>query len=110
MPSIVGAQRLLSAAPTTAHGTAPRLYKQGYAFGTVINPTSLDKTITWYGVYASTANTARPLRDQDNVAATQTLTAGAMSEIHEAVAGVPIAVPVCTTGASTVDLPFAFYR
>lgn len=110
MPSIVGAQRLYSVIPTADAATAPRMFKQGYAFGTVTNPTSVDKTITWYGVYSSTRTTAYALKDQDNVAVTQTVPTVGMAEIHSAVAGVPIAVPVTSTAASTVALHFAFYR
>ena len=99
-----------SVKPTSLGTTSPKLYKQGYAFGTVTNPTSVEKTITWYGVYSSTRTTAYALKDQDNVAATQIVTANTMAAIHEAVAGVPIAVPLNTTGASTADLHFMFYR
>ena len=110
MPAIVGAHRLYSVTPTNDAATAPRMYKQGYAFGTVINPTSVDKTITWYGVFSSTRTTAYALKDQDNVAVTQVVPTVTMAAIHEAVAGVPIAVPVTSTAASTVALHFAWYR
>ena len=110
MPGIVGGGRPYSVSTTTAAATAPRLHKQGYAFGTVTNPTSVSRAITWYGVYSSTRTTAYPLVDQDAVAATQTVAAATMAEIHSAVAGVPIAVPVTVAAASTVSLHFQFYR
>ena len=110
MPAIVGAKRVYSAISTTAAATATRQYKDGYAFGSVTNPTSVSRAITWYGVYSSTRTTAYPHYDSDQVAVTQTVPANAMADIHPAMAGVPIACCVTAAAASTVALHFAWYR
>jgi hypothetical protein len=109
MPGIVGAERPYSVKTTTSSTSGPRLNKRGYAFGSITNPTSVDRTITWYGVRI-TNNTAYAVKDQDNIAVTQIVTALTMADMHSAVAGVPLAVPVTSTGASTANLDFVFYR
>jgi hypothetical protein len=110
MPSIVGAKRAYSAISTTGAATATRQYKDGYAYGTVTNPTSVSRAVTWYGVYSSTRTTAYAVVDEDAVAATQTVAALSMAAIHPALAGVPIACCVTAAAASTVALHFAWYR
>ena len=110
MPAITGASREYSVSTTTASATAPRLHKQGYAFGSVVNPTSVSRAITWYGVYSSTRTTAYAAVDQDAVAVTQTVAANSFAELHSALAGFPIVCPVTAAAASTVDLHFTFYR
>lgn len=109
MPAIVRAKRVYSCVSTTAAATATRQYKDGYAFGTVTNPTSVSRAITWYGVYSSTRTTAYAVVDEDAVAATQTVAANTMAAIHSAMAGVPIACCVTAAAASTVALHFAWY-
>lgn len=110
MPGIVGGERAYSVSTTTAAATAPQMNKRGYAFGSVTNPTSVSRAITWYAMYSTTQSAPLPLVDQDAVAATQTVAANTIAEVHSAVAGVPIACPVTAAAASTVDLKFAWYR
>lgn len=110
MPAIVGAKRAYSCISTTAAATATRQYKDGYAYGTVTNPTSVSRSITWYGVYSSTRTTPYAVVDEDAVAATQTVAANTMAAINPALAGVPIAACVTAAAASTVALHFAWYR
>lgn len=106
MSQITGAFRTQSLLCTTSATTASQyVYKEGYSHGTITNPSAAARTYTFYGCVRSSSGAVfgpYPLKDQDGVALV-TLAVGTseMWELPSAVAGVPILVPITTTGAST---------
>lgn len=113
MTAITGAFKDYSVATTTAATTATAyMFKQGYAFGTVTNPSSGARAITYYGVTRTSTGDSGPwpVKDADGVAVTQSLAAEEMWELHPACAGVPILMAVTVAAASTKNLLFHFER
>jgi hypothetical protein len=113
MTAITGAFREYSVATTTAGTTAsPYMFKQGYAFGTVTNPSSASRTIAYYGVTRTSTGDAGPyaVYDEDGVAVTQTVGVETMHAVPSACAGVPILIAVTAAAASTKNLLYHFER
>ena len=111
MAAIMRAPLKYTITSTTAASTAGYMAKHGYPLGCIVNPTTVARAITWYGAYSSTRTTAYPVVDEDAVAATQTVAANSMANIHPAMAAVPIAccVTPAATGPSTVSLAVMWY-
>jgi hypothetical protein len=108
LSGIRGAGRTYAAAALTADAaTSAEMNKNGFAFGSIANESGGSVTITWYGCHAQ-GGTALALKDQDNVAATQTIADANIEELHSACAGVPFVIPVVASG--TPSLSFHFER
>ena len=113
MPGITGAFRNYSITTTTAGTTLSTLMeKEGYAFGSVTNPSSASRTIAYYGVVRTTTGEAGPypVYDEDGVAVTQTVGVDTMHALPSACAGVPILIAVTAAAASTKNLLYHFER
>lgn len=85
--------------------TTARLDFKAFMCGVAKNATGAAITITWYGanhlkgaVYA--------LYDQDAVAVTQTIANNTIQELHSALAGVPILVPVGSVASASINFVF----
>jgi len=98
--------------PTTTGATTDStfIYKKGYSFGTVTNPSSANRAIAYYHVVSTSTGQSGPwpLYDQDGVQVTQTVVAEQSWELHSACAGCDILVPVTAAAASTMNLIFHF--
>lgn len=111
MTAILRAYRTWSVPTTTGATTDSTLiYKAGYSFGTVTNPSSANRAIAYYHVISTSTGQSGPwpLYDSDGVQATQTVVAEQSWELHPACAGCQILVPVTAAAASTMNLLFHF--
>ena len=107
MTAITGAFKSEAFTAAAAASTASSLfiYKMGYAMGTLVNPSAVARTYTFYGCYPSTDGTTVygpwPLYDQDGIAVAQTLGSSSMWELPSSVCGAPILEIITSSGAST---------
>jgi hypothetical protein len=105
MTAITGAFRNYAVATTTAATTlSTPINKEGYAFGTITNPSAVARTVTYYGMHIKDDGTQYgpyTLHDEDGADVTQIVGATEMWQLPLAVAGVPVLFAITTTGATT---------
>ena len=85
--------------------TSARLDFKAFTFGTVKNSSGASDTITWYAANHLTG-AAYVLKDQDGAAVSQVVGNNEIHELHSALAGCAIIIPVGSVASAALNFIF----